>query len=324
MRHIENEERRRFDPPVNQVVEHASGALVQQDRRLARYAFAFLLDEMANGVAGLEPLDGLLVLAINQANIVPLTRDPAARARYGHIHAPAPDTERRPVSINAIAASLGLPFETTRRRIKRLIATGVCAASPEGVIVPASFLVSPVYVQSVLLGHERLRRFYVELRDAGLLESLPPPAYADDDIPVRAAARLLADYVLRAAEGLMREAGNAVSALTLVALLAVALAAEDDEPGRPHRPTPVKAIADQLRLPAETVRRHAASFVEEGICIRTSAGLVLPPESLERQGLRLLFADDARHVGRLMAGLAERGVIRAWEQAEVSARAVGL
>lgn len=200
--------------------------MTRRDRVLAGLSFGFLLDEMANGVGGLEPLDALLVLAINQANIAPLTRDHDARARYGALDAPAPDDVRRPVSINAVAASLGLPFETVRRRIRRLAAEQVCALSPEGVVAPASFLASPAYLQSVLLGHERLRRFYIGLRGAGLAEGLPPPAFETDSVPVRAAARLLADYVLRASEGLMREAGNVISVLILVSLLAAALADE--------------------------------------------------------------------------------------------------
>lgn len=282
-----------------------------RDRLLAGLSFAFLLDEMANGMGGLEPLDALLVLAINQANIAPLTRDHEARARYGDLDAPAPDEARRPVSINAVAASLGLPFETVRRRIRRLAAGQVCALSPEGVVVPASFLASPVYLQSVMLGHERLRRFYLELRDAGLVEALPPAAFETDGVPVRAAARLLADYVLRASEGLMREAGNVISVLTLVALLAAALAEE----GR-TRGLSVRAVALRLQLSAETVRRHVAELVEEGLCARTSAGLLLTEAVLARPGVRALIAENAANVQRLLAGLAERGVIRAWEAAE--------
>ena len=279
---------------------------------LAGLSFAFLLDEMAAGVGGLEPLDALLVLAINQANIAPLTRDPEARARYGGLDAPAPDGERRPVSINAVAASLGLPFETVRRRIRRLAAEQVCTVSPEGVVVPASFLASPGYLQSVMRGHERLRRFYVELRGAGLVEALPSPAFDTDSVPVRAAARLLADYVLRAAEGLMREAGNVISVLVLVALLAAALA-DEGRMGAAPRALSVRAIAIRLKLSAETARRHVAELVEEGLCVRTPAGLLIMEETLARPGLRLLFAENAGNVQRLLAGLAERGVIRAWE-----------
>ena len=280
-------------------------------RDLARLSFGFLLDELTNGMAGLEPLDALLVLAINQANIAPLTRDPAARARYGQLDAPAPDAERRPVSINAVAGSLGLAFETVRRRIRRLGAEGVCAMSPEGVVVPASFLASPAYLQSVLTGHERLRRFYADLRAAGLAEGLPSPAYdLEGSVPVRAAARLLSDYVLRSSEGLSRLAGNVVSQLVLVALMTAALR----NPGeRGAGPQAMRAIAGVLRLPAETVRRHVSELTDAGLCARVAGGLTAPPEALARPALSQLLADNAANVHRLLAGLAERGVILAWE-----------
>ncbi|MBL8773269.1 MAG: hypothetical protein JNK30_17940 [Phenylobacterium sp.] len=278
-----------------------------RERRVARLSFAFLLDEMVNGVGGLEPLEALLVLAVNQANIAPLTRDPAARARYGQIEAPAPDAERRPVSINAVAASLGLPFETVRRRIRRLAAAGVCTVSAEGVVVPASFLASPDYVQSVRVGHARLRAFYQDLQAAGLVEELPPSAYGlEDAVPVRAAARLLSDYVLRSCEGLMREAGNVVSALILTAILAAALR---DTGAR----LSVSQISRRLRLPPETIRRHLVQMSEDELCARTSVGAGIPPDMLERPGFTNLFADNAVNVQRLLNGLAERGVILSWE-----------
>lgn len=301
---------------MSQVLGSVAEPIAGRDRVLAGLSFAFLLDAMAGGVGGLEPLDALLVLAVNQANVAPLTRDPEARARYGQLAAPAPDDERRPVSINAVAASLGLAFETVRRRIRRLAAAGVCVLSSDGVLVPASFLASPAYLQSVVVGHERLRRFYVELRTAGLVEALPPPAFATDDgVPIRAAARLLADYILRASEGLMREAGNVVSVLTLVALLSPALA-DVAHAGAVSRAVSIRAIAQRLRLSPETVRRHVAELVEEGLCVRTSAGPLVNPAALARPGLRLLLAENAVNVQRLLAGLAERGVIRAWEAAE--------
>lgn len=296
-------------------VDERSPVSATREMALARLSFAFLLDEVANGVAGLEPLEALLVLAINQANIAPLTRDPNARARYGQLEAPAPDAERRPVSINAIAASLGLPFETVRRRIRRLAAAGVCTVNGDGVLVPASFLASPTYLRSVMSGHLRLRAFYFDLTAHGLVDELPSSAYAlEQDIPIRAAARLLSDYVLRTSEGLMREAGNVISTLILTALLAAALDGE-------AAPLPAKAIAAQLKLPAETVRRHVLQMAEDGLCERTTAGVAIPAAILGRPGLQLLFADNAKHVQRLLSGLAERGVILSWETPATAASA---
>jgi hypothetical protein len=81
----------------------------------------------------------------------------------------------------------------------------------------------------------------------------------------------------------------------------------------------MKNLAEQLRLPAETVRRHAADLIEDGLCVRTASGLVVTEATLMRPGLQLLFADNAANVHRLFAGLSERGVIQAWDEAEASA-----
>jgi DNA-binding Lrp family transcriptional regulator len=296
----------RCDRDVSGLLERPSDS---RDRALARLSFAFLLDEVSQGVAGLKPLDALLVLAINQANIAPLTRDPEARARYGQLEAPAPDHERRPVSINAIAASLVLPFETVRRRVKGLCAAGVCVITPEGVVIPSSFLASPAYLQSVLTGHERLRRFYFDLRAAELVEDLPDSAFPREQVvPVRAAARLLSDYVLRVTEALMREVANVVSLMVLLALIDAAVA-------EPPRSLSASGLARTLRLPLETVRRHLALLQEAGLCGRRGPAVAMPPHVLEGPQLSPLMSANAANVQRLLAGLAERGVVAAWESA---------
>jgi hypothetical protein len=53
---------------------------------------------------------------------------------------PVPDAMRRPVSILAISESLGLPFETTRRHVKKLSANGRCVRVRKGLIVPQAVI----------------------------------------------------------------------------------------------------------------------------------------------------------------------------------------
>src|ERR1700752_4866310 len=57
--------------------------LTGRDRQLAFLGFNFVLDLAGDGIPGLRPLESLLVMAVNQANIAPLTRDPEVRARTG-------------------------------------------------------------------------------------------------------------------------------------------------------------------------------------------------------------------------------------------------
>jgi hypothetical protein len=290
---------------------------------IARLSLSFTLDQVSAGLAGLSPLDALLVLAVNQANIAPLTRDPAARQAYGALEHAAPDDARRPASVNAMANSLGIPFETTRRRLKRLEAAGVCTIVPAaGVVIPEAFLTSPAYLQSVMAAHTRLVGFYGRLIDGDLLDPLPPTHYdVDDGVPLRGAARLISDYLLRAVDTLMRETGDAISAITLLAILSASL---DEVPWPPEadwalgavpfKSVAVAHVARGIGQPAETVRRHVAQLVEAGLCRKTAEGVSVARDILLRPGVQAIADEHAAAVQRLFSGLAERGVVAAWEQ----------
>lgn len=285
--------------------------LTPRERNLALLSFAFILDEAATGIEALAPVDAMLIMAINQANIAPLTREPLARMRYGRMEAAAPDTRRRPVSINAVAASLRMPFETARRRVRRLQEAGACAAVEGGVIVPEEFLTSPGYVQSVHESHGRLRAFFYEANAAGLVDELPRSAYPPEPtVPIRAAARLLADYMLRTLDMVMGITGDVLGVLVLLAAL-----------GSPDRALSIAAIAQRLRMPAETVRRHVNELVERGLCVRDQSGVHVPADFLDRPVWRAFIRDNAVNVQRLFAGLAERGVVEAWSRLAPPARA---
>lgn len=254
------------------------------------------------GLAGLSSLDAILVMAINQANIAPLTHEPLTRIRHGQLEAPAPDGRRRPVSINAVASSLRMPFETVRRRIRRLESAGACASVDGGVIVPESYLASPGYVDGVISSHRRLVAFFHEANALGLVEPLPRSAYPPEPaVPVRAAARLMADYILRTTDALLGVVGDIAS---VVVLLAVASA----ESGR----TSVAEIAQRLGMAEETVRRHVKTLIAQEHILRISTGLVMPYEVMDQPAWRGFLRENAVNVQRLFAGLAERGVIEAW------------
>jgi hypothetical protein len=285
-----------------------------RERAVARLSVGFLLDQVTTGVGGLSTRDAVLVMAINQANIVPLTRDANARSQYGGLDSPAPDSERRPVSINAIAGSLGLPFETARRRIRKLADQEVCILTSAGVVVPEAYLASPAYLHSIQAAHARLWAFYSQLQAGDLLDPLPPSAYHEDDIPIRGAARLLSDYILRTTEHLMRMTGDIISGLVLLSLFEVALAG-------PGRGVSLSRLAQRLDIPDETVRRHASELRGKGFCERGPNGLTTPEAALASAPLAGFMRDNSANVQRLFAGLAERGVIEAWQQAAAAVQA---
>ena len=288
------------------------GARSASDREIAHLSLNFVVELAAAGIAGLKPLDSVLVMAINQANIAPLTHDPAARSRYGALDAPAPDAERRPVSVRAVAASMRLPYETARRHVLRLAARGVCAISDEGAVVTEAFMRSEAYLEAARVGHERLFALHLDLRARGLLEPLPESNFPDErEPPIRGAVRLMSDYLLRTAEGVGARTGDLLSTLVLLPVLSAAAGAVEPDDAAGLR---IAAIARRLHLPAETVRRHASGLVDAGLCAFGAAGLILADPSLTEPTWRNLLRDNAIAVQRLFAGLAERGVIDAWRR----------
>lgn len=298
--------------PVKDPMQDSSAAgPAGRDREIAHLSFNFVLDIAGHGIPGLKPLEALLAMAINQANIAPLTRDPAARSRYGALERPAPDEARRPVSVRAVAASMQLPYETARRNIRRLEAQGVCLVGEAGVVVPAAFMLSPAWCEAASLGHERLHALFRMLTARRLLEPLPAANYDEQEPPVRGAVRLMSDYLLRTAEAVVGRTDDLVTTLVMLPLLAAAAGAE---PGGAPPPMSVAAIARRVQLPAETVRRHASALVSTGAVETWRQGLVFLDTEFATPTWRGLPRENAIAVQRLYAGLAERGVVAVWEQ----------
>jgi len=281
-----------------------------RSRQIAHLSLNFVLDMTAHGLAGLKPLEALLVMAINQANIAPLTRDPEARKRYGALEAPAQDHERRPVSVRAVAASMRLPYETARRNIRKLEERGACVTSEAGVLVPADFMLSPAYFEMAQTANARMRDLYFLLAARGLFDPLPAANYQEAEPPIRGAVRLLSDFLLRTAETLVIRFGDLTAALAFLPMLAAAAGAVEGSP----RPLTVAELARRTGLPAETVRRKVAALKTRGDCIAGPAGYSVSDPSLLSAGCRSLLQEHASGVQRLFAGLAERGIVAAWEQ----------
>ncbi|WP_296599302.1 hypothetical protein [Phenylobacterium sp.] len=119
-----------------------------------------MLGELADG----ELLPALISLAIVQANVAHLEQEGGFR----ELDEPPQDENRRPISILAIANGLGLPYETTRRHVEKMIAAGQCARVRGGVIVPTAALTTPRHREFVLANLANLRRLYRNLRRAGV------------------------------------------------------------------------------------------------------------------------------------------------------------
>jgi len=123
-----------------------------------------LISELADG----ELLTAIVFRAIVAGNIGYLDQDPAAAAKYSEIGTVPPDDLRRPLSVLALAGSLGLPYETTRRHVQKLVEAGNCRMEKRGVVAPASALEGPQQEEAMLANLVNLRRLYRGLLAAGV------------------------------------------------------------------------------------------------------------------------------------------------------------
>jgi len=302
-------------------------------RLFGRLGTGFVLDITAIVRGKRELLDALLLAAIVQANTAAIIADPELQAFAVGETAP-PDELRRPVSPEAVAHELKIPAEEARWRIRRLVRRKLCVKVDAGVIVPTRYLATPDYLKSSFEGYERLREFYYQLRDLGLLLNLPPPTLelSAELAPLRVVARLATDYLLRVLESLTGPVADPIAGMVLLMIfncnvehLALDvrggrnLTTEDMVSDALRRPVRMGTVARRLGLPRGAVRRYAADLVARGYCAKVPGGLVAPAEALARPAFVACVAGNLINLQRMFAGLAHLGVLRAWDDLNPSA-----
>ena len=126
--------------------------------------------EVVSEAAEGDLMGGLIFAAIMQANVRPISNDPKLGKAYGQLDTIPPDEMRWPVSVNALAESLKIPYETTRRHVNKLIKDGVCVkVANRGVIVPARVVGSPPMLKAAFQQYSHLMHFLGQLKDLGFL-----------------------------------------------------------------------------------------------------------------------------------------------------------
>lgn len=298
-----------------------------------------LMQAAAAGRMGRDFVDALILMAVVQANIAPVTRDPDLNRAFSTLDDPPPDELRRPVSVNAVAQSLKMPYETVRRRVRRLAETGACEFRSGGVVVPTTELRTPAHMASMLQIWEAMRAFYYRLCDAGVFDDLVSRdsrerwAANSDEIPVRAVMRAGSDFVLRFADNVEQVFANLLEAVVWLAImLGNTEALADSETGGPgaaandfvddslRRPARARDVAERLGAPAETIRRQVAHLLEIGFVVRVRGGLVIPAEVLSRPNATRLMHDNFVDLQRLFAQLARLGVLGLWDRQREAVR----
>lgn len=220
----------------------------------------------------------------------------AATARACGPFDPAPGG-KRPVSINALAASLGRPFETTRRHANALIDDGLIARSSAGLSVTPEAMAEPRVAQLTDRCHDAMVRLIEELHDGGYaLPSTTPGTRYDD----RAGVGIALDLMLAAFESHGRREENFTRLALLLAVERAERKAVAEASGKAAIPViRTSTAAHMLNLPYATASRNIDALVEAGLLTRAGTGL----RSVESDGAaeaRAALANRARQlVGRL-------------------------
>jgi hypothetical protein len=138
-----------------------AAVVVRQSAEYCLRALRLLADIYCNIRAG------IVTQAIVTANTAHLDGPMGEGWRFAGLHQPPPDEVRRPVSATEIARSLGVPYETLRRQVRRLIEAGVCIRVDGGLIVPMGVLEQPAAYRAMLANVRYVRNFVDILRALG-------------------------------------------------------------------------------------------------------------------------------------------------------------
>ena len=274
-------------------------------------------------------VDGLILAAIQSANVAGINADADLQVRYARMRHAPPDELRRPVSINAIAHSLRMPFETARRRVRAMAALGILEAGAKGVRVSAFVLASPMFTDAVVRRHHKLQAFYAELNAMGVLPAREAPAAvpAWEDPPYRLTNRLVWEYMLRVTDDLGATIGDTTSGLILLAmayentqdLTLEDLAAWSYGQLPIARPVRNVQLAARLNFSPETMRRYVMDLEKRGHCLRSPKGVIALTTPGARPVLDRMVLDNLSNLQRLFSRLRQFGVLVEWDTAAVAA-----
>jgi DNA-binding Lrp family transcriptional regulator len=300
-----------------------------------RASNAFLLDGLKEIGLGEDHIDRVILMAVTQSNVELVNRDPIHQLRYAELDSPPADAVRRPISISALAASVGLPFETVRRRILHLAGKGECVVTPNGVIVPSRILTTEVHRRTLIANYALTRRLYDRLKASNCLHDA---VSVNDKVveagtnqrPIRLVARLSYNHFLRMLEALVSHVGDLTMALILMAVLQENTSHLPDPtprmqvllPDEAKRPVTARKVAARLGFTESAVRRRLAAAVRNGWCKRRRGGVVLPSSYIGRPEFERVLRLNYSSLLRLFNALSHFGVLLEWEQQERAPQAV--
>lgn len=295
------------------MIGHDPGA-APNDVLLAGRDFLFGMAKLAR--RELDPVDNLILLGVSQANVRKIVAQDESQLQYAFADTNPGDDLRQPIRVAALSRTLGLAFETTRRRVMKLQEQGYLCGVQKGLLIPAAAFDSPAHLATMVAVERIVAATFDRLNGGGFfgLWDLPEPSDIPAKPPLRAIARLAGDHYLRILVAFREYAGDTLDALILLSVMHGA---------RFHEPSKLvetgfatgsasPAISREFGLSSETVRRRLQRMVHDGLCEKGLDGYVVAPSALEAGLAPQLVMSNELSLRRLFRSLARLGVVAYW------------
>ena len=234
------------------------------------------------------------------------------------------DDAQRSISVRAISQSLGLPYETTRRKVLELEERGYCrrvsaqrmAASPTAPRLHTAET-ARASVEAVVADLKALGFELEQILPAGVMrerDGTPP-----SDATIR---NLLDDFILRVLESGVAPHGSMLDALVFTALMNANAepitqdptmawrysGAETPPPDNLRRPATIAELAQKLSIPRETMRRRITRMLELERCVAVSGGYLTTLKHMQMPDVLQSGALVNHHFGQLLNHLRQEGL----------------
>ena len=136
----------------------------QPIRAVNRHLGVYLLRVAESVGAGGDLIERLACQEIFRANVAawPFDLDPRDRKARAL-------PSMSPISVAALARRLGLPLETTRRRVAALVANGTCSKVGGGIVINAGALARPPLAETLQSASDNLSALFAVLAELGVL-----------------------------------------------------------------------------------------------------------------------------------------------------------
>lgn len=233
-----------------------------------------------------DVIAGMLVSGIFTGNVEHVDSTTEGTRQYLKVGS-VPDDLRRPVNAMSVAASVGIPRETARSKLKTLARNGFLITTDEGVIISTNAIVSGALGKATMGYLAAFDDFLIGLTSISACGLSGGSRFSGPLSSIGGAVlRLGSAHVLRTTNAVQSLSPDApfVTKYVLTALchlvsldLRIGEAMPGDVGGLAHlkpRIAPVSggAVVRFTGLPEETVRRHLRRLVDMGDVIRTPQG----------------------------------------------------